>query len=495
MRQSCILAIDQGTTGSRAIAYDRQGRPLASAYREFAQYFPQPGWVEHDADEIWDSVRAVCEETVAQTGGLPVHAVGIANQRETCVVWERDTGRPAHRAIVWQSRQSVDICERLRREGWEERVRQKTGLLIDAYFSATKIRWILDRIPNGQARAQAGELAFGTIDSWLLWKLCGRHATDISNACRTMLYNIHTQSWDPELFAMLDIPTGMAPEVCDNAADFGAVGDAIPALRDVPVCGMAGDQQAALFGQTCFEPGMVKNTYGTGCFMLMNVGDRPARPKQGLLSTVAWRIGGATTYALEGAVFVAGSAVKWMRDAVQWVETASETEALALSLPSTEGVVMVPAFVGLGAPYWDSRARGAILGLTRGSTRAHLVRAALESVAFQTKDLLQMMESESGLRLSSLRVDGGMTANNFLMQFQSDLLGASVERPALQESTALGAAYLAGLQSGYWTGLDEIVGFRKVDRLFEPQMAPSAARALYERWQKAVEAARLFGSQ
>ncbi|MEZ4965192.1 MAG: glycerol kinase GlpK [Saprospiraceae bacterium] len=489
-----ILAIDQGTTSTRAIVFDKQGNTIAVAQQEITQHFPKPGWVEHNPVEIWESVQATVRQVVDRVGASNIAAIGITNQRETTVVWDKRTGKPVYNAIVWQSRQTADICSELKKKGLDPEVREKTGLLIDAYFSGTKVKWILDYVPGAQAEAFAGNLLFGTIDTWVLWNLSEerRHATDYTNASRTMLYNIRDLKWDEGLCHALDVPAGMLPEVVDSSAAYGHARADILGVEGIPVCGIAGDQQAALFGQGCFSPGMAKNTYGTGCFMLMNTGDQAVASPNGLLTTIAWGLGGKVEYALEGSIFVAGSAVKWMRDTVELFSDAAETEPLALSLPSSEGVYVVPAFVGLGTPYWDSEVRGAIFGLTRGSSRSHLVRATLESVAYQTKDVLDVMEKDSGIQLKALRVDGGMVRNNFLMQFQSDVLGVDVERPVVQETTALGAAYLAGLAVGYWKDEADIAKNWQLDATFNPQMSPEQADQLYRGWQKAVEAARVF---
>ncbi len=489
-----ILSVDQGTTSTRAIVFDKQGNHIASAQQEFTQYFPKPGWVEHDALEIWDTVLQVVRQVVAEIGADSIAAIGITNQRETTVVWDKRTGKPIHNAIVWQSRQTVDICEALKAKGLDAAVRYKTGLLIDAYFSGTKIKWLLDTVPGARADAEAGHLLFGTIDTWMLWNLteAHTHATDYTNASRTMLYNIRDLQWDTELCTALEVPAAMLPIVMDSSAHYGHARADIMGIASIPVSGIAGDQQAALFGQACFTPGMAKNTYGTGCFMLMNTGDKAVASQNGLLTTIAWGLDGKVEYALEGSIFVAGSAVKWLRDTVQLFEDAKETQTYAESLESSEGVYVVPAFVGLGTPYWDSEVRGAIFGLTRGSSRAHLIRATLESVAYQTKDVLDVMEKDSGIQLRALRVDGGMVRNDFLMQFQSDLLATNVERPVVQETTALGAAYLAGLAVGYWKDKEDIGTNWQLDRAFEPQMEAHAVEKLYAGWGKAVAAARMF---
>jgi len=495
-----ILAIDQGTTSTRAIAFDKQGNTIAVSQQEITQYFPKPGWVEHNPVEIWESVLSTVKEVAEKVGPHNIAAIGITNQRETTVVWDKRTGKPVYNAIVWQSRQTVDICEALKAKGLDSEVRYKTGLLIDAYFSGTKIKWILDNVPGAQADAFAGNLLFGTIDTWILWNLSEErtHATDYTNASRTMLYNIRELAWDNELLAAFDIPASMLPKVMDSSAIYGHIKAAMIGLphsiteTGIPISGIAGDQQAALFGQGCFTAGMAKNTYGTGCFMLMNTGNEAIASQNGLLTTIAWGLNGQVQYALEGSIFVAGSAVKWMRDTVEWFTDVAETEHLALSLSSSEGVYVVPAFVGLGTPYWDSEVRGAIFGLTRGSSRSHLIRATLESTAYQTKDVLSVMERDSGITLKALRVDGGMVANNFLMQFQSDILGVEVERPKVQETTALGAAYLAGLAVGYWKDQADIAQNWQIDRNFSPEMPKEEADRLYRGWQKAVEAARVF---
>ncbi len=489
-----ILAIDQGTTSTRCIVFDKQGNNIAVAQEEITQYFPKPGWVEHNPIEIWESVLSTMKQVVKKVGANNIAGIGITNQRETTVVWDKRTGKPVYNAIVWQSRQTVDICEALKAKGLDPQVRFKTGLLIDAYFSGTKIKWILDNVPGAQEDALEGNLLFGTIDTWLLWNLTENrvHATDYTNASRTMLYNIRECCWDNELITAFDIPASMLPKVMDSSAVYGHVKKEFMGIEGVPVAGMAGDQQAALFGQGCFSPGMAKNTYGTGCFMLMNTGAEAVASQNGLLTTIAWGLNGKVEYALEGSIFVAGSAVKWMRDTVELISDVSETEPMALSLPSSEGVYFVPAFVGLGTPYWDSDVRGAIFGLTRGSSRSHLIRATLESVAYQTKDVLSVMEKDSGIKLKALRVDGGMVANNFLMQFQSDLLRVNVERPVVQETTALGAAYLAGLAVGYWKDKQDIAGNWQLDQAFSPEMAESETTVIYKGWLKAVEAARVF---
>jgi len=491
---SFILAIDQGTTSTRAIVFDKKGNIIAVSQQEITQFFPKPGWVEHNATEIWDTVRDTVKEVTEKVGADNISAIGITNQRETTVVWDKRTGKPVYNAIVWQSRQTVDICESLKAKGLDPEVRDKTGLLIDAYFSGTKIKWILDNVPGAREDALAGHLLFGTIDTWVLWNLTegNVHATDYTNASRTMIYNIREKCWDADLLSALEIPVSMLPVVMDSSTVYGTARSEVMGTNGIPVAGIAGDQQAALFGQGCFSPGMAKNTYGTGCFMLMNTGTEAVASPNGLLTTIAWGIGGEVEYALEGSIFVAGSAVKWMRDTVELFTDVSETDPIARTLPSSEGVYFVPAFVGLGTPYWDSEVRGAIFGLTRGSTRSHLIRATLESVAYQTRDVLSVMEKDSGISLKGLRVDGGMVANNFLMQFQCDILNVKVERPVVQETTALGAAYLAGLATGYWKDKQDIAGNWQLDQAFNPQMPDEEAEGLYQGWLKAVEAARVF---
>ncbi|MFM8487471.1 MAG: glycerol kinase GlpK [Bacteroidota bacterium] len=491
---SFILAIDQGTTSTRAIVFDKKGNIIAVSQQEITQFFPKPGWVEHNATEIWDTVRDTVKEVTEKVGADNISAIGITNQRETTVVWDKRTGKPVYNAIVWQSRQTVDICESLKAKGLDPEVRYKTGLLIDAYFSGTKIKWILDNVPGAREDALAGHLLFGTIDTWVLWNLTegNVHATDYTNASRTMIYNIREKCWDADLLSALEIPVSMLPMVMDSSTVYGTARSEVMGTDGIPVAGIAGDQQAALFGQGCFSPGMAKNTYGTGCFMLMNTGTEAVASPNGLLTTIAWGIGGEVEYALEGSIFVAGSAVKWMRDTVELFTDVSETDPIARTLPSSEGVYFVPAFVGLGTPYWDSEVRGAIFGLTRGSTRSHLIRATLESVAYQTRDVLSVMEKDSGISLRGLRVDGGMVANNFLMQFQCDILNVKVERPVVQETTALGAAYLAGLATGYWKDKQDIAGNWQLDHAFIPQMPDEEAEGLYQGWLKAVEAARVF---
>jgi glycerol kinase len=489
-----ILALDQGTTSSRAIIVDEGGNILKIAQKEFRQIFPQGGWVEHDAREIWSTQMGVAQEALTAAGlrASDIAAIGITNQRETTVVWDRATGQPIHNAIVWQDRRTAAICDDLIAAGHESLFEQKTGLRLDAYFSGTKIKWLLDQVPEARARAERGELAFGTIDSWLVWNLTGGalHITDASNASRTLLFNIHTGDWDDELLAVLDIPRALLPQVRGNSEVYGETAQGLFGAR-IPIAGMAGDQQAATFGQVCLERGMAKNTYGTGCFMLMNTGDAAMRSRHKLLTTLAWQLGawqlgGQRTYALEGSVFVAGALVQWLRDGLGIIRSSGEIEALAASVPDSGGVVLVPAFVGLGAPHWDAYARGTILGLTRGSTKAHIARAALEGIAFQSAEVLEAMISDSGVSLTELRVDGGASHNNLLMQFQADILGVPVVRPKITETTALGAAYLAGLAVGYWRSTDELRAQWQVDRVFEPVMGADERVARMARWRKAV---------
>ena len=490
-----ILALDQGTTSSRALLFDRDGTVGAVAQREFDQIFPQPGWVEHNPEQIVSSQIAVAQEAMAQAGARlgDVTAIGIANQRETTIVWNRETGKPVYNAIVWQDRRTANFCERLRSEGRGLMIQQRTGLLIDSYFSASKISWILDNIPNARNLAEAGKLAFGTVDCWLVWKLTdGRvHATDASNASRTMLFNIHTGAWDRELLELFQVPASMMPVVRSSSEIYGEV--RARGLEGIPIAGIAGDQQAALFGQRCTRPGLTKNTYGTGCFMLQNTGRRAVASANRLVTTVAWKLGDATEYALEGSVFVGGAVVQWLRDGLGLIRKSEEVEALAKSVPDNGGVYFVPAFVGLGAPHWDSYARGSIFGLTRGTTAGHLARAALESIAYQVADLLDAMRRDSREAVEELRVDGGAAANNSLMQFQADILGVPVVRPAVTETTALGAALLAGLAVGFW-GNDTAATAGGQDRRFEPQMPSSQARSLRERWNEAVARAKSWES-
>jgi glycerol kinase len=484
-----VLAIDQGTTSCRALAFDRQGNVAAVAQEEFTQHYPQPGWVEHDADEIWRVQVRVLRSVAGQVGGAEqIAAIGITNQRETAVVWDRETGRPLNPAIVWQCRRSTGICERLRSDGAEPTVRERTGLLLDPYFSGTKLTWLFENEPDMRRRAEAGNVLFGTIDTWLLWNLSGGrvHATDPSNASRTLLYNIHTRAWDDDMLSLLGgVPRAMLPDVRPSSGVFCET-DILGPGTSVPVAGIAGDQQAALFGQACYAPGMAKNTYGTGCFLLMHTGDAPRTPDHGLLSTVAWEVDGRTEYAVEGSVFIAGAAIQWLRDGLDLLTTAAESEELARSVPDTGGVYLVPAFIGLGAPHWRADARGMITGLTRGTRREHLIRAALESIAYQAREVCDAMTASTGVPLRALRVDGGATRNDFLMQFQSDLLGLPVERPANPETTALGAAFLAGLAVGFWSSRDELAALWRPDAQFIPQMPASDRDRLWAGWQQAV---------
>ncbi|QHT71971.1 glycerol kinase GlpK [Rhodocytophaga rosea] len=496
MEQTYILALDQGTTSSRAILFDKAGSIVRIAQKEFTQYFPQPGWVEHDAKEIWSSVGSVIGEILTFVPASQIAAIGITNQRETAVVWDKHTGEPVYNAIVWQSRQTSGICDELKAQGHEETFRAKTGLLIDAYFSGTKVKWILDNVDNVRLRAENGELLFGTIDTWLIWKLTGGkvHITDYTNASRTLIYNIHELRWDEELLEILTIPKSMLPEVRSSSEVYGVTAGIFSGHK-VTISGVAGDQQAALFGQACFEAGMAKNTYGTGCFMLMNTGTKAVKSTHGLLTTIAWGIDGKIEYALEGSIFVAGSAVQWLRDGLRMLKNSGESEEYASRISSSEGVYVVPAFVGLGTPYWDSQVRGAIFGLTRGTQKEHLIRATLESMAYQTKDVLTAMEADSGIKLKSLRVDGGAVSNNFLMQFQSDILGVPVDRPKINETTALGAAYLAGLAVGFWKDRSDIINNWQVDRTFSVGMRGGESEKLYAGWKMAVNAAMAFKPQ
>jgi glycerol kinase len=488
-----VLAFDQGTTSSRAIAFARDGRVLASIQQEFRQIFPRPGWVEHDADEIWRTQRDVASQALAKAGlaADEVAGIGIANQRETTVLWERATGRPVANAIVWQDRRTASRCDALRQAGHEALFAERTGLVLDAYFSGTKLAWLLDNVPGARERARRGELAFGTIDSWLAWNVSGgrAHVTDVSNASRTLLFDIRRLDWDDELLALLDVPRAVLPQVIDSSAPFCVTAcEGLP--EGIPVAGIAGDQQAALFGQACHRPGMAKNTYGTGCFLLMNTGDAPAVSRNRLVATVGWRREGRRRYALEGSVFIAGAAIQWLRDGLGLIARAADIDALAASVPDTGGVHFVPALSGLGAPYWDPHARGAIVGITRGTTRAHLARATLEAIAFQSAELIEAMADDSGLALTELRVDGGATASNLLMQMQADLLGAPVVRPKVTETTALGAAYLAGLATGFWRDEAEIASLWARDRVFDPNVSRDEAAARLAAWKRAVARAR-----
>lgn len=491
-----ILSLDQGTTSSRAILFNKSGKIVHTAQQEFPQYFPKPGWVEHNASEIWGSILGVIATCLSEADIKPeqVAAIGITNQRETTVVWDKHTGKPIYNAIVWQSRQTSDICQELKEKGLEEKFRNKTGLLIDAYFSGTKVKWILDNVEGAREKAEKGDLLFGTIDTWIIWRLtAGRtHVTDYSNASRTLMYNIHELQWDKELLEILTVPESMLPEVKPSSEVYGHTDPTHFFGQEVPIAGAAGDQQAALFGQACFETGMAKNTYGTGCFMLMNTGEKLVTSKHGLLTTIAWGIDGKVEYALEGSIFIAGSAIQWLRDGLRMFKDAKESEAYATRVESTDGVYVVPAFVGLGTPYWDSEVRGAVFGLTRGTTKEHFVRATLESLAYQTKDVLAAMEADSNISLKALRVDGGAVKNNFLMEFQSNILGVPVDRPVVNETTALGAAYLAGLAVGYWKDKSEIAKQWNIDRQFDPTMTEEKRDELYSGWKKAVNATMAF---
>lgn len=489
-----ILALDQGTTSSRAIIFDKDGSIVTVAQKEFKQYYPQSGWVEHDAQEIWSSQLSVATEAVAKAGlkASSIAAIGITNQRETAVVWDRASGRPICPAIVWQDRRTASYCDELKDKGHSDTIRQKTGLLIDAYFSASKINWILNNVAGAREKAEKGELAFGTVDSWLVWNLTGgqKHLTDVSNASRTMLYNIHTLAWDDELLALFEIPKSMLPEVRSSSEVYGETAANILAAK-IPIAGIAGDQQAALFGQLCTKSGMVKNTYGTGCFMLMNIGNKPVLSDNNLVTTIAWKLGDQVSYALEGSIFIGGAIVQWLRDGLGIIRNSADVEELASKVKDTDGVYLVPAFAGLGAPHWDPYARGTIVGLTRGSNASHIARAALEGIAFQTVDILRAMEADANAEIKELRVDGGATANNLLLQFQADILQASVVRPQITETTAIGAAYLAGLAVGLWESTDDIQSQWQIDKTFAPDEDFDAATVL-ERWHQAVETAKHF---
>jgi glycerol kinase len=486
---NCILALDQGTTSSRAIVFGKDGRPIAVAQEEFEQIFPQPGHVEHDPEAIWKSQLGVAREALKKAGrsSKDVAAIGVTNQRETTILWDKATGKPVANAIVWQSRVTAGICDRLKAEGLEQTFRDKTGLVVDAYFSGTKIAHLLETIPSLRSRAEKGEILFGTVDSFLTWRLSGgkQHVTDYSNASRTLIYNIHTLDWDDELLKILKIPRVMLPQVLPSSAVYGKT-DRTLFGEGIPIASLIGDQQAATFGQACFEPGSAKNTYGTGCFLLLNTGDKPVPSKNGLITTIGWWLNDKLTYCLEGSVFIAGAVVQWLRDGLKMIGTAPEIEELALAVPDNGGVYFVPAFVGLGAPYWNQRARGAIVGVTRGTTREHIARAALESMAYQTRDVLEAMQQDSGMTLGILKVDGGAAANNLLMQFQSDVLAVSVQRPVVHETTALGAAYLAGLAVGFWSDQNDVRRNWALDREFKPAMRMDRREQLYERWKQAV---------
>lgn len=491
------MAIDQGTTSSRAIIFDHDGNKVAISQQEFPQYFPQPGWVEHDPLEIWDSVQSVISNVMIKSQIKPykIAAIGITNQRETTVIWDRHTGKPIYNAIVWQSKQTSDIAEQLIKDGYKEMIHQKTGLVIDSYFAATKIKWILDHVPGAREKAAKGDLMFGTIDTWLLWNLSGRrvHATDVTNASRTMLFNIHTLDWDQDILDLLDIPQSLLPAVKPSSAIYGYTGDYHFYGVQIPIAGIAGDQQAALFGQAAYDKGSIKNTYGTGAFIVMNTGLEPTLSDNGLLTTIAYGLDGQTHYALEGSIFVAGSAVQWLRDGLKMFNKASESEQMAVDAKTTGGVYVVPAFTGLGAPYWDQEVRGAMFGLTRGTERGHIIRATLEAIAYQTKDVVDTMVKDTQLPLTALTVNGGASRNNFMMQFQADILQTPIKRAAMEETTALGAAFLAGLAVDFWEDQDELRKLSRIGDQFDPQMDPQEAADLYRGWQRAIAAAQFYG--
>ena len=495
--QQYIMAIDQGTTSSRAIIFDHDGNKVAISQQEFPQYFPQPGWVEHDPLEIWDSVQSVISNVMIKSQIKPykIAAIGITNQRETTVIWDRHTGKPIYNAIVWQSKQTSDIAERLIKDGYKDMIHKKTGLVIDSYFAATKIKWILDHVPGAREKAAKGDLMFGTIDTWLLWKLSGRrvHATDVTNASRTMLFNIHTLEWDQDILDLLEIPQSLLPEVKPSSAIYGYTGDYHFYGVQIPIAGIAGDQQAALFGQAAYDKGSIKNTYGTGAFIVMNTGLKPTLSDNGLLTTIAYGLDGQTHYALEGSIFVAGSAVQWLRDGLKMFNKASESEQMAVDAKTTGGVYVVPAFTGLGAPYWDQEVRGAMFGLTRGTERGHIIRATLEAIAYQTKDVVDTMVKDTQLPLTALTVNGGASRNNFMMQFQADILQTPIKRAAMEETTALGAAFLAGLAVDFWEDQDELRKLSRIGDQFDPQMDPQEATDLYWGWQRAIAAAQFYG--
>lgn len=494
-----ILAIDQGTTSSRAIIFNHDGEIVNSSQREFTQYFPKPGWVEHDPDEIWGSTLAVMADAMGRKDIKPsqIAAIGITNQRETTVVWDAETGKPIHNAIVWQDRRTAAICDNLKDQGLEEKIKNKTGLVVDAYFSGTKIKWLLDNVEGARERAEKGELRFGTIDSWLIWKLTGGecHVTDYTNASRTMIYNIFDLEWDQEMLDILEIPESMLPEVKQSSEVYAKTADYHFFGQNVPIAGIAGDQQAATFGQVCYEKGTAKNTYGTGCFMLMNTGEKAVKSENGLLTTIAYGVDGKVNYALEGSIFIAGAAVQWLRDELELIDSVPESEEYAKKVSDTGGVYVVPAFAGLGAPYWDMYARGTIVGLTRGSSKNHIIRATLESIAYQSRDVLEAMEADSGIELKKMRVDGGAAMNDFLMQFQADILGSEVERPKINETTALGAAYLAGLAVGYWDNKEELIKKWKKDKDFKAKMSSNKRKELYQGWKKAVERSKAWSEE
>lgn len=491
-----IMALDQGTTSSRVILFDKEGNPAYMAQKEFKQYFPKSGWVEHNPKEIWSSILSVIAQVLSENNlkATQIEGIGITNQRETTVMWDKNTGEPVYNAIVWQSRQTAGICEELKAAGHEELFREKTGLLIDAYFSGTKVKWILDNVEGAREKAEAGDLLFGTIDTWIIWCLTeGKvHVTDYSNASRTLMYNIYELKWDEEILDILGVPASILPEVRPSSEVYGEIASKHLFGHTVPIAGIAGDQQAALFGQACFEKGMAKNTYGTGCFMLLNTGEEAVKSEHGLLTTIAWGIDGKVHYALEGSIFVAGSALQWLRDGMRMLHNTADSEAYARKVDDTDGVYVVPAFVGLGTPYWDSDVRGAVFGLTRGTSKEHFVRATLESLAYQTRDVLEVMQSDSGIELKTLRVDGGAVKNDFLMQFQADILDLAVERAKVNETTALGAAYLAGLAVGFWESREALQNHWQLEKKFNPEMEKGRREELFEGWQKAVKAAQLF---
>ncbi|MQB61889.1 glycerol kinase GlpK [Limosilactobacillus reuteri] len=497
--QQYIMAIDQGTTSSRAIIFDHDGNKVAISQQEFPQYFPQPGWVEHDPLEIWDSVQSVISNVMIKSQIKPykIAAIGITNQRETTVIWDRHTGKPIYNAIVWQSKQTSDIAEQLIKDGYKDMIHKKTGLVIDSYFAATKIKWILDHVPGAREKAAKGDLMFGTIDTWLLWKLSGRrvHATDVTNASRTMLFNIHTLEWDQDILDLLEIPQSLLPEVKPSSAIYGYTGDYHFYGVQIPIAGIAGDQQAALFGQAAYDKGSIKNTYGTGAFIVMNTGLKPTLSDNGLLTTIAYGLDGQTHYALEGSIFVAGSAVQWLRDGLKMFNKASESEQMAVDAKTTGGVYVVPAFTGLGAPYWDQEVRGAMFGLTRGTERGHIIRATLEAIAYQTKDVVDTMVKDTQLPLTALTVNGGASRNNFMMQFQADILQTPIKRAAMEETTALGAAFLAGLAVDFWEDQDELRKLSRIGDQFDPQMDLQEAADLYRGWQRAIAAAQFYGKK
>lgn len=490
-----ILALDQGTTSSRAILFDKKGNIISLAQEEFTQYFPNPGWVEHDPMEIWSTQSSMASAALNEGGFTiaDVAAIGITNQRETVVVWDRSTGKPIYNAIVWQDKRTADYCDELKAQGHSDSIRQKTGLVIDAYFSGTKVKWILDNVEGARSKAEAGELAMGTIDSWLIWNFTkgDLHVTDVTNASRTLIFNINTMEWDDELLALLTIPKSMLPEVKQSSEVYGHTSASILG-GEIPIAGIAGDQQAALFGQMCTRSGMVKNTYGTGCFMLMNIGDKPTLSKNNLLTTVAWKINGKTQYALEGSIFIAGAVVQWLRDSLKIIKTSGDVEALANSVDSSDGVYFIPAFSGLGAPYWDQQVKGSLLGLTRGSTDAHIARAAIEAIAYQTMDVLNAMEADAGVPIKELRVDGGATVNNMLMQFQADVLNTITVRPKIVETTAMGAAFLAGLAVGYWSDLEEIEKIWQTDTRFIPSQQRTEIEKGIKGWHRAIKALQFW---